>query len=321
MTDALFTMMEEVLEAVPRSPHPTNKIAAGIVFDDEHNLVKTNEWPHIIDEKIGRDTKIGNSSGTLHAETNALFHSPLPTEGAAMFITDPFCPNCAKNIVEGGIKTIYIDRDGFNRDFFKRRGNHFEEMSMRIAEQAGVCVYALNSEDKTIKTIWEPPENYTPPIDNPMSIEEIKEANDSVFSTLLKAGKEKSDGKKYAVALAKNQKNQLFSLIAAAHIVEGFTIQDKRQTVELLSKPSKYSFIQEPVNRMMMQLARHGLTLIDGYLYCSQVPTSREQVNMVGAGIESIHIGNDQKCRDDFGFEAKKLLSSKNIIEYLNMQE
>ena len=78
----------------------------------------------------------------------------------------------------------------------------------------------------------------------------------------------------------------------------------------------KYSFFQEPVNRVLMYMARHGLTLIGDYFFCSQVPTSREQVNLVGAGISRITIGDLTKARDPSALEAMRQLSTAGIITY-----
>ena len=144
-----FRNMQTAIDIAPRSPHPTNKIAAVLFGENESGMefsvIRTNHWPNVIYENFGKDKKIGNSSGTIHAETACIVNSHHPTEGASICITDPFCPNCAKNIAEAGIKKIYIDQDGFDKDFFRRRGNEFtDSMSMQICERAGISVYALN---------------------------------------------------------------------------------------------------------------------------------------------------------------------------------
>ena len=59
----------------------------------------------------------------------------------------------------------------------------------------------------------------------------------------------------------------------------------------------------------MMHLARKGYRLLEDYLYCSQVPTSREQVNLVGADIRRITIGDIQKSRDPQGLEAMRAIT------------
>jgi len=139
MDNFALKMMDAARNSAPRSLHPTNKIAAALWQTDLPNqaIIKTNEWPQIILDNFDQNQKIGNSSGTIHAETNAILNAEFATDGSSICITDPFCPNCAKNMVEAGIKNIYIDEAGFDGDFFKRRGGEFETMSMRICQHAG----------------------------------------------------------------------------------------------------------------------------------------------------------------------------------------
>ena len=35
-----------------------------------------------------------------------MIDAPFATDGASLCVTDPFCPNCAKNIAEAGIKRV-----------------------------------------------------------------------------------------------------------------------------------------------------------------------------------------------------------------------
>ncbi len=78
----------------------------------------------------------------------------------------------------------------------------------------------------------------------------------------------------------------------------------------------KYSFFQEPMNRLMMYMKRHGMALHEGFLFSSQIPTSREQVNLVGAGVKNITVGDITKARDSFAIMAMKQLSDEKIITY-----
>lgn len=315
-----FTAMQDALDLVPTSPHPSNKIAASVFGRAPHGkdflVSHTNHWPPLITDHIGTDIKIGNSSGTIHAETACLMDMTLPTDGASLCITDPFCPNCAKNIAEAGIKNIYIDEQGFEKDFFKRRSGHFETMSMQIAERAGINVYALDMIHRKQIPILEIDPDYTPIEDSPIEYIEIKTASEASFTSTIISAEEKHKRRKFAIALVDALDGRKYALIARAHAVIGFSLEKPDEAIELLTPIDKYSFIQEPVNRLMMHLARKGHTLIDGFLYCSQVPTSREQVNLVGAGITRITIGNTQKCRDPHGLKAMKQLRDINILDF-----
>lgn len=315
-----FRHMQIALDIAPRSPHPTNKIAAVLFGEDEHgtefSVIRTNHWPNVIYEHIGNDKKVGNSSGTIHAETSCIVNSHYPTEGTSICITDPFCPNCAKNIAEAGIKKIYIDQDGFDKDFFKRRGEDFDSMSMQICERAGISVYALNMLTEEVTTILQIDEDYKPMEDSPIIKEPIESANDAVLHDVVETATKYNARRKFAIALIEDRKGKKFSLTARAHVVVGYSMEKTEEALDLLTPIGKYSFIQEPVNRLMMHLARHGYKLIENYLYCSQVPTAREQVNLVGADIRRITIGDIQKCRDPQGIQAMHQLKEHKILDY-----
>ncbi len=312
--------MQTALDLAPKSPHPTNKIAATLFGTDSQGndfaLMRTNHWPDAIYNTIGTDTKIGNASGTIHAETACITASPHATQGASLCITDPFCPNCAKNIAEAGIKNIYLDEHGFGKDFFNRRGDHFDRMSMQICERAGINVYALNMLTKETRTILEIADDYTPIEDSPIMAEPVESINDATFKDIIETASQNNKRRKFAIALARSQKGTNFALIARAHAVIGYTMTKPDEALDLLTPRGKYSFIQEPVNRLMMYLARKGFTLHPEYLYCSQVPTAREQVNLIGADIKRITIGDTQKCRDPRGFDAMAQLKSAKILDY-----
>lgn len=310
-----FTHMQHAVDIVGGSPHPDNKIAATL-FGDGWALSRTNRWPDDILNKLGTNTRIGNSSGTIHAETDCILKAPAPTQGASLCITDPFCPNCAKNIAEAGIATIYIDHKGFDKDFFQRRGDHFDTMSMYICEKAGINVYELNRKEEKLTPILEVPASYIPAEDSPVEVEELQTATDAVLRQLVMRTARVHRRRKFAIAIAANAKGDLFSIVARAHAVRGFTMQDKDDEETVMSPEGKYSYIQEPVNRVLMHMARRGLTLCGDYMFSSQVPTAREQVNLVGATIKRITVGDMRRSRDSYGFEAMETLRKANLLDY-----
>ena len=320
MSSLPFTHMRTALDIAPDSPHPTNKIAATLFgvnrAGEEFSISRTNHWPDSIKETIGVKTKIGNASGTIHAETACILNSPHSVENTSLCITDPFCPNCAKNIAEAGIKNIYLDEDGFDKDFFNRRGDHFDRMSMQICERAGINVYALDMQSQKTRVILEALPNYKPVEDSPILAEPIESINDVVLNDIIETATQDHKRRKFAVALVKSKNGTKFALIARAHAVIGYSMRKPEEALDLLTPRGKYSFIQEPVNRLMMYLSRKGHTLYPDYLYCSQVPTAREQVNLVGANIKRVTIGDIQKCRDPRGLDAMAQLKSSKILDY-----
>lgn len=310
-----FSAMQDAVDIVASSTHPTNKVAATLIARGSR-VSRTNYWPEALLAAFGMDTDIGNSSGTVHAETACILASLQPTEGASLCITDPFCPNCAKNIAEAGIKKIYIDHKGFEKDFFARRGGHFQTMSMQICEKAGISVYELWRKDERLVPIYEAPEHYVVSEDSPVYREPIEMAGEAVFQDIIAAAFKHHQKRKFAVAFVSDPHGHFISLTTRGHAVTGFTMEDP-DDIGMIERPDdKYSFFQEPVNRLLMYMARHGMTLVEGYLFCSQVPTSREQVNLVGAGIKRITIGDPQKARDHHAIEAMKQLAGAGIISY-----
>jgi len=317
----ILNHMRSAQREAQRSPIPVYKIAALIDGKDamgyEYTVMRTNHWPNIIRETIGVKQKIGNSSPSIHAETAVLTAATHAVKGADLYVTDPMCPNCMKNIVEAQIKRLFIDVGGFERKYYKQNQKDVDTVSMTIAKRAGISVYSVNTLKEKIDTLFEAEENYTPPNDSPIEIQPISSANETIFHDIIDLATQEHKQRKHAIALVKDDMENKYALIARSHMVIGYTAGDA-QDVALISKApgEKYSLIQEPVNRLMMFIAAKGYKLINGYLYCSVVPTSREQVNLVGAGVKRITIGDVLKCRDAHGLEAMKTLKEADILKY-----
>jgi len=315
-----FDEMQKAVDIVNDSRHPTNKVAATIFGTDHerrpYSVSKTNFWPKPIADQIGTGIDIGSSSGTVHAETACILAAPY-TDGASLCITDPFCPNCAKNIAEAGIKTIYIDHKGFAKDFAERRGMQFKYMSMQICERAGINVFEINRKNKTLAPIIEIPDTFTPKEDSPVEVEQLKTADEGTFRALIDMKADTHKGRKFAVAVAKNKRGDVFGLSARAHPAIGYTMDHDIDEIE--NPEGKYSFIQEPVNRLLMNAPRYGLKICSGLLFCSQVPTAREQVNIVGAGLPNITVRSLSKARDDWAIKAMRQLGKADILAYYEL--
>lgn len=319
--NTIFSHMRAVQRESLRSPIPGYKIGALIEGKDRmgHEFViqRTNHWPNIIRETLGVKKKIGNSSPTIHAETAVLTASPHAVEGADLYITDPPCPNCMKNIAEAGIKNLYIDQGGFDRKYYKKNKNHVDNISIEIAKRAGISIYHVNTLREEIITAYEAPQKSSPVNDSPIEIEPINKEGAALFDDAIDVATQAHKQRKHVVACVQGPMENKFLLTVRSHLVVGYSAEDK-QDVPLINKApgEKYGYIQEPVNRLLMFMARKGYSLVDGYLYCSIVPTSREQVNLVGAGIKRITIGDIQKSRDGYGLKAMETLKNSEILEY-----
>jgi dCMP deaminase len=285
---------------------------AATLFGNDGSLSRTNDWPPAILAKIGTEARIGDSSGTLHAEVNCILHAPFKTEGASLAITDPCCPNCAKNIAEAGIKSVYIDHKGFQKDFAARRGDEFQDMSLRILAHAGINLYELNRKEQKITELYKPTVGYVPPEENPIEIRPTTaKLSEAALLQTAKLVKVKHD--RWGCALATDKNGKIWTLVASAHPAIGYTHDHLEQP------EGKYNFILEPANRILMGAARAGLTLSADLMWCSVIPTPRELVNLVGAGIKSLYIGSPETPTKPASLDAKKTLVDNHITTFKDM--
>lgn len=304
--------MQLAIDIVLSSRHADNKIAA-TVFKDSNSVSKTNDWPAIILDKLGQDARIGDSSGTVHAEVNCLNHLSFASEGASLAITDPCCPNCAKCIAEAGIKSVYIDHKGFEKDFAVRRGDEFQDMSLRILAHAGVSLFEVIRKENKIRLLYEPDEGYIPPEDNPIEIRPCR-APLSIPTLLQTAKLVKVKHERWGCALATDAHGKLWTLVASTHPAIGYTQNDIKKT------DGKYDFILEPMNRILMGAARKGLKISREHIWCSVLPSPREMVNLVGYGVQKIYIGDINAAKKLVSQESKDTLHNNGIMTFEEMK-
>lgn len=318
MTTSPFIQMQHAVDIVNTSPHPKNKIAATLFGKDQssesYSISYTNYWPDSILQALGAHERIGNSSGTVHAETACILHAPY-SYNASLCVTDPFCPNCAKNIAEAGIKNVYIDHKGMNKDFIERRVDAFKNMSMRICEKAGINVYLLFRKEQKIETIYQSPENFLPHEDRPIDISPITDITENSFLDFIQKGKEHYNNSRLAIAAARDNKNNIYTTIVRSHAATGYDYFEDQS--EIKNPPGKYSFIQEPLNRLLTSAPKHGLKLDTHFVYYSVIPTSRELVNLLATGASRIFIGDTNSCRDEYGFKALEQLKHAKILDVI----
>ena len=309
-----FEQMQSAVDVVNDSQHPTNKIAATL-SGAGFSISKTNYWPEPILSHFGTTIDIGNSSGTLHAEIACILSAAsagFATDGATLYGTDPPCPNCAKNIAEAGIKTVYIDHKGFDKDFAARRGAQFEDMSMQIFQRAGITVFEIRRKKALLTPILTIDPGYAPPNDAPVIVSILDQMHEAVFLDMIADARANFRGEKFALSFGAAPDQSHTALCARAHLAIGYTM--RQDAPELHDPHGKYTFILEPVNRILMNAARLGYRVDGDWLYSSTVPTSRELVNIVGAGITHLYLGTLTQARDDSALLAIKQLSDAGIL-------
>lgn len=299
-----------------QSHHPTYKVGATICGHDNDDMPyivsHPNYWPPLLEQHIGRDKKLGAASTTVHAEVAAILKAPA-TEGADIYITELPCPNCAKMIAEARIANVYIDVTARDTALGRKLSSFFTQVSLPILHSAYISVFELDDVNQTISEIT-PPHNATMcPVERPVLHIPLEDAqiNQEHFRAFI-AEQEKMIDAPFAGCYAKSDHGQHTFLCAQSHRSTGLT-RDHVDTINTVQ--TKYNPIIQPINRLLLTCARYGLKIDSDYFYSSQVPTSREFVNMIGAGHTSLVIGDRHKCIDEWGLKALEQLTDKIVID------
>lgn len=90
------------------SKDPSTKVGA-VIVDDAHRVVGLgyNGFPRGINDTPERyaDREIKYQM-VVHAEANAILNAIIPVDGCTLYCTFFPCPECAKLIIQAGIKTV-----------------------------------------------------------------------------------------------------------------------------------------------------------------------------------------------------------------------
>ncbi len=307
MVFSLFELMQRAVDAVHSSEHETSKVGT-FLHTREGEIAHANFWPPLIKDRIGTDVKIGNASGTVHAETACLLHAPFATKGGIMFSTDPSCPNCAKNMAEAGIKHLYIDHKGFEKYYAQKRMEDFESLTLPICRAAGINVTRVFRKEERLEPLVEVAPGYVPVDYAPAVIEE----HTSIAHPLKEMPNATSaHTRSFASCKIKYGGKQGFYHVTVT-IGPSLGMPDDG---ELDSAESKYNTLMQPINRLLMTAAREGFEILPDSVYSSRIPSSRELVNLIGAGITHLSIGDMNDARDEHGRRALEQLQAENILK------
>ncbi len=284
-----FQAMQHAVDIVNTSEHNKNKVAACLVSGDRY-IAKTNYRPDILKQHFDAKDRIGNSSQFIHAEVACIFNAPFPTHGASLFITDPMCPNCAKAICEAGIKHVYIDHKGMEKDFFIRRKDAFEQLSIPMMEQSGISVSIIYRKEERIEKILDEDHSEN-------SRNHVVKRNNNLKTELQKRIKSSSDR---SFALCMTDKSTLY-------------IPEIQNDID--HNNTKYRDSVSPLNRLLFNVKRYGYNIEDMHVACNLYPSSRDLVNAVGFGIQKITIGSQIVDHDTDGQDAAGTLKKIDIID------
>ena len=126
-----------------RSKDPHTQVGAAIV-DENHRGVSVgyNGFPSgVSDDEFpwSREGGVLDSkyAFVVHAELNAILNAPRPVRGCTIYVSLFPCNECAKAIIQSGIKKIIYESDKYN-------GVDTNIASKRMLKAAGVQLVRLN---------------------------------------------------------------------------------------------------------------------------------------------------------------------------------
>lgn len=134
-----------------RSKDPNTQVGACIINHDKKIVgVGYNGLPWgCNDEKFPWDVRSGSLEETkyayvVHAELNAILNSIQDLHGCTIYVSLFPCNECAKAIIQSGIKTIIYEND-------KYKGTVSDIASKRMLDSAGVEYKKISSFELEIK--------------------------------------------------------------------------------------------------------------------------------------------------------------------------
>lgn len=120
-----------------RSKDPSTRVGA-VIVDDLNKVVSIgyNGLPHGCDDDDFPWVKEGSVyeskyAYVVHAELNAILNSPRPVRGCRLYVSLFPCNECAKAIIQAGIREIVYEED-------KYADTEVVKASKRMLEAAGV---------------------------------------------------------------------------------------------------------------------------------------------------------------------------------------
>lgn len=132
-----------------RSKDPVTQVGACIVNDKKRIVgIGYNGFPKGVDDDTfpwgkGEDWLHSKYPYVVHAEPNAILNSTVSLDNASLYVTLFPCNECAKLIVQSGIKeVVYLEDKYHDKDMFKA--------SRKMFRSAGVTYRQITLEDITI---------------------------------------------------------------------------------------------------------------------------------------------------------------------------
>jgi len=154
MTDALEALLERAIAAAAGSPNPIRKVGALLVAADRTEIVACNAFPPGVKKLPERVVGDNRFIWLEHAERAALFEAArrgMATGGSMLVSTYFPCTDCARAIVQTGVRTVATPRPEFDDPVW---GESFRTSATILAEGAVEVVLLTEGEDRIHRRIW-----------------------------------------------------------------------------------------------------------------------------------------------------------------------
>lgn len=310
-TALVVQRMQDAVDIVLTSEHETSRVAACIFIPTgESKAVAINQRPACLHGHFAWDARLGSSSQFVHAEMAAMAAFGGTLRGSHLCVTDPFCPNCAKNMAEAGVRTIYIDHKGFQKDFIARNGDEFQSMSMLIAEKAGISVYVVNRKEGSVTPILAQAAQTRP---SPSAIEFFDIDDGLTLEGAMATFRQRIGNRDaWTLAFVREPDGSPRGLLVFEALPPGMTPEDFK--IRGATDTGKYRFPLDPLTRLLLTVRRMGFSLLDTRIGCGRIPSSRAIINALGFGVERLILASRLPDHDLTGAEVLAQLSDKRVL-------
>jgi dCMP deaminase len=148
-------LLDQAVAAAAASPNQIRKVGAVLVTADRNAEIATcNTFPPGVTPLPERVTGDSRFIWLEHAERAALFTAArlgVATNGSTLVSTYFPCADCARAIVQSGVRTVATPRPEFDDPVW---GESFRTSATILAEGAVEVVYLDESQDQIHQRIW-----------------------------------------------------------------------------------------------------------------------------------------------------------------------
>lgn len=155
MPDSIDALLERAIAAASASPNQIRKVGAVLVTADRSaEIAACNSFPpgvRNLPERVVGDNRF---IWLEHAERSAIFEAArrgLATAGGTLVSTYFPCTDCARAIIQAGVKTVATPRPEFDDPVW---GESFRTSAALLAEGAVDVVYLTEGQDQIHRSIW-----------------------------------------------------------------------------------------------------------------------------------------------------------------------